>query len=148
MSNNSLTSSTTAVPDDSAEPVTDGQVAAVREFNRFYTNVIGLLREGLLDTPYSLAEARVLFELAREEEAETTHLRRWLDIDAGYLSRLLARFEADGLVTRTRSPLDGRRQVIGLTGAGRAVQADLDARSGAPRSAPCWPASPRTAGAA
>jgi DNA-binding MarR family transcriptional regulator/GNAT superfamily N-acetyltransferase len=119
------------VPDGSAEPVTDGQVAAVREFNRFYTNVIGLLREGLLDTPYSLAEARVLFELAREEEAETARLRRWLDIDAGYLSRLLARFEADGLVTRTRSPLDGRRQVIGLTGAGRAVQADLDARSGA-----------------
>jgi len=102
----------------------------VREFNRFYTNVIGLLREGLLDTPYSLAEARILFELAREKEAETAHLRRWLDIDAGYLSRLLARFEADGLVTRTRSPLDGRRQVIGLTGAGRAVQADLDARSG------------------
>ncbi len=130
MSNNSLTSSATAGPGGPADPVTDGQVAAVREFNRFYTNVIGLLREGLLDTPYSLAEARVLFELAREEEAETAHLRRWLDIDAGYLSRLLARFEADGLVTRTRSPLDGRRQVIGLTGAGRAAQADLDARSG------------------
>jgi DNA-binding MarR family transcriptional regulator/GNAT superfamily N-acetyltransferase len=131
MSNDFLTSSVTAAePGGPADPVTDGQVTAVREFNRFYTNVIGLLREGLLDTPYSLAEARVLFELAREEEAETAHLRRWLDIDAGYLSRLLARFEADGLVTRTRSPLDGRRQVIGLTGAGRAVQADLDARSG------------------
>ena len=102
----------------------------MREFNRFYTNVIGLLREGLLDTPYSLAEARILFELARDGEAETANLRRWLDIDAGYLSRLLARFEADGLVTRTRSPLDGRRQVIGLTGTGRAAQADLDARSG------------------
>jgi DNA-binding MarR family transcriptional regulator/GNAT superfamily N-acetyltransferase len=132
MSNNSLTSSVTADgKDGSADPVTDGQVAAVREFNRFYTNVIGLLREGLLDTAYSLAEARILFELAREGEAETAHLRRSLDIDAGYLSRLLARFEADGLVTRTRSPLDGRRQVIALTGAGRAVQADLDARSGA-----------------
>src|SRR6266581_6971553 len=104
--------------------VPDAQVAAVREFNRFYTNVIGLLREGLLDTPYSLAEARILFELARDGATETAHLRRWLDIDAGYLSRLLARFEADGLVTRTRSPLDGRRQVIGLTGTGRAVQAD------------------------
>jgi DNA-binding MarR family transcriptional regulator/GNAT superfamily N-acetyltransferase len=131
MSNSSLTSSVTAADGDGpADPVTDGQVTAVREFNRFYTNVIGLLREGLLDTPYSLAEARVLFELAREGETETARLRRWLDIDAGYLSRLLTRFEADGLVTRTRSPLDGRRQVIGLTGAGRAVQADLDARSG------------------
>jgi DNA-binding MarR family transcriptional regulator/N-acetylglutamate synthase-like GNAT family acetyltransferase len=111
--------------------VTDGQVAAVREFNRFYTGVIGLLREGLLGTPYSLTEARVLFELARDDAVEAADLRRWLDIDAGYLSRLLARFEADGLVSRTRSPADGRRQVIGLTGPGRAVQADLDARSGA-----------------
>src|SRR5438034_10056755 len=131
MSTDSLTSSATGAGNgDPAGPVTDGQVAAVREFNRFYTNVIGLLREGLLDTPYSLAEARILFELARDGGAETANLRRWLDIDAGYLSRLLARFEADGLVTRTRSPLDGRRQVIGLTGTGRAARADLDARSG------------------
>ena len=131
MSNDSLTASVTAGPDVPADPVTGGQVTAVREFNRFYTGVIGLLREGLLDTPYSLTEARVLFELAREDTVEAAHLRRWLDIDAGYLSRLLARFEADGLVRRTRSPADGRRQVIGLTGPGRAVQADLDARSGA-----------------
>jgi DNA-binding MarR family transcriptional regulator/GNAT superfamily N-acetyltransferase len=106
-----------------------GQVAAVREFNRFYTNVLGLLREGLLDTPYSLTEARVLFELARTDDSEVSHLRRWLDLDAGYLSRLLARFEADGLVARTRSPADARRQVISLTSAGRAVFTKLDARS-------------------
>ena len=130
MSSDSLTSSVTvAGKDGPADPVTGGQVAAVREFNRFYTGVIGLLREGLLGTPYSLTEARVLFELARDDAVEAAHLRRWLDIDAGYLSRLLARFEADGLVSRTRSPADGRRQVIGLTGPGRAVQADLDARS-------------------
>jgi DNA-binding MarR family transcriptional regulator/GNAT superfamily N-acetyltransferase len=132
MSSDSLTSSVTAAGTDGpADPVTDGQVAAVREFNRFYTGVIGLLREGLLGTPYSLTEARVLFELACDHAVEVADLRRWLDIDAGYLSRLLARFEADGLVSRTRSPADGRRQVIGLTGPGRAVQADLDARSGA-----------------
>jgi DNA-binding MarR family transcriptional regulator/GNAT superfamily N-acetyltransferase len=130
MSSDSLTSSVTAAGKDGpADPVTGGQIAAVREFNRFYTGVIGLLREGLLGTPYSLTEARVLFELARDDAVEGAHLRRWLDIDAGYLSRLLARFEADGLVSRTRSPADGRRQVIGLTGPGRAVQADLDARS-------------------
>jgi DNA-binding MarR family transcriptional regulator/GNAT superfamily N-acetyltransferase len=132
MSNDSLTSSVTAAGTDGlTDPVTGGQVAAVREFNRFYTGVIGLLREGLLGTPYSLTEARVLFELARDDAVEVADLRRWLDIDAGYLSRLLARFEADGLVSRTRSPADGRRQVIGLTSPGRAVQADLDARSGA-----------------
>jgi DNA-binding MarR family transcriptional regulator/GNAT superfamily N-acetyltransferase len=131
MSTDSLTSSATGTGNgDPAGPVTDGQVAAVREFNRFYTNVIGLLREGLLDTPYSLTEARILFELAREGEAETAVLRRWLDIDAGYLSRLLARFEADGLVRRARSAADGRRQVTGLTAKGQTAFADLDARSG------------------
>ena len=129
MSSDSLTSSATG-SGGAADQVTDGQVAAVREFNRFYTNVIGLLREGLLDTPYSLTEARILFELARDGETETSHLRSWLDIDAGYLSRLLARFEAGGLVRRARSPADARRQVIGLTAAGRAIFADLDARSG------------------
>jgi DNA-binding MarR family transcriptional regulator/GNAT superfamily N-acetyltransferase len=113
----------------SEELVRGEQVAAVREFNRFYTNVIGLLREGLLDTPYSLTEARVLFELARADQHEASDLRRGLDIDAGYLSRLLARFEADGLVTRARSAADARRQVIGLTTAGRAVFTRLDARS-------------------
>ncbi len=109
--------------------VPDEQVAAVREFNRFYTNVLGLLQEGLLDTAYSLTEARLIFELARQDDAEASELRRSLDIDAGYLSRLLARFETDGLVTRTRSPADARRQVISLTSTGRAVFANLDARS-------------------
>jgi len=123
-------SAATAGGGDPAGSVTDAQVAAVREFNRFYTNVIGLLREGLLDMPYSLTEARVLFELAREGVTETASLRRRLDIDAGYLSRLLARFEADGLVRRTRSAADGRRQVIGLTDTGGAVFARIDARSG------------------
>jgi DNA-binding MarR family transcriptional regulator/GNAT superfamily N-acetyltransferase len=109
--------------------VPDAQVAAVREFSRFYTNVLGLLREGLLDTPYSLTEGRIIFELGRQDQSEVTWLRQWLDIDAGYLSRILARFEADGLVTRARSNEDARRQVIGLTDSGRAVFATLDARS-------------------
>ena len=131
MSSDSLTASAKdAAGREPAGPVTDGQVAAVREFTRFYTNLLGLLREGLLDSPYSMTEARVLFELARQDAVEAAHLRRWLDIDAGYLSRLLARFEADGLVTKARSPADGRRQVIGLTPAGRAVFTTLDARSG------------------
>ncbi len=102
---------------------------AVREFNRFYTNVLGLLREGLLDTPYSLTEARVIFELARQEQADAGALRRVLDIDAGYLSRILARFEADSLITRQRAPSDGRRQVISLTGSGRDAFGMLDRSS-------------------
>lgn len=105
------------------------QVAAVREFSRFYTTVLGLLREGLLDTPYSLTEARLIFELARADQAEVTRLRKSLDIDAGYLSRILARFEADGLITRQRSLSDGRQQVITLTEPGRAAFLMLDSRS-------------------
>jgi DNA-binding MarR family transcriptional regulator/N-acetylglutamate synthase-like GNAT family acetyltransferase len=104
-------------------------VAAVRGFNRFYTNVIGLLRGKYLDTPYSLTEARLLFELTQRDASEVTDLRRTVDIDAGYLSRILARFEADGLISRERSAADGRRQVIRLTGTGRAAVARLDARS-------------------
>lgn len=126
MSKTSLTSASTREP---AAEVADPEVAAVRDFNRFYTNVLGLLREGLLDTPYSLTEARIIFELAREDRTEAGQLRRWLDIDAGYLSRILARFEADGIVSRSRSPQDARRQVIGLTSTGRAVFAKLDALS-------------------
>jgi DNA-binding MarR family transcriptional regulator/GNAT superfamily N-acetyltransferase len=102
------------------------RVATIREFNRFYTGMLGLLSEGLLDTPYSLTEARIIFELARAEHTEVAELRRVLDIDAGYLSRLLARFEADGLVARRRSPADGRRQVISLTGQGHAAFTLLD----------------------
>ena len=114
---------------EAGPPVADGDVAAVREFNRYYTNVLGLLREGLLDTPYSLTEARIIFELARQDELEVAALRRWLDLDAGYLSRILARFEADGLLRKSRSPGDGRRQVISLTQAGRAAFGRLDALS-------------------
>jgi DNA-binding MarR family transcriptional regulator/GNAT superfamily N-acetyltransferase len=115
------------------KPAGDGEqdpaVAAVREFNRFYTNVIGLLRGKYLDTPYSLTESRLLFELGQRDVSEVTDLRRVVDIDPGYLSRILARFESDGLVARERSAADGRRQVIRLTSRGRAVVGGLDARS-------------------
>jgi DNA-binding MarR family transcriptional regulator/GNAT superfamily N-acetyltransferase len=113
----------------SAVPVVE-RVEAVRAFNRFYTHLIGVVSEGLLETPYSLTEARVIFELAQRDVAEVTALRRSLDLDAGYLSRILSRFEADGLVRRERSPDDGRRQVAGLTERGRTVYRELDGRSG------------------
>jgi DNA-binding MarR family transcriptional regulator/GNAT superfamily N-acetyltransferase len=133
MSRISLTSASNSPAASAGEPaghaVADADVVAVREFNRFYTNVLGLLREGLLDTPYSLTEARIIFELARGDRTEAGELRRWLDIDAGYLSRILARFEADGIVSRSRSPRDARRQEIGLTDTGLAVFAKLDALS-------------------
>ena len=105
------------------------QVAQVRAFNRFYTNVIGVLHGMYLDSPYTLTEGRVLFEIARRPAVEVSWLRRELDIDAGYLSRVLGRFEADSLVTRHRSEADARRQEIRVTDAGRAAMADLDRRA-------------------
>src|SRR5580658_8930267 len=107
----------------------DSAVAAVRAFNRFYTNMIGLLRGKYLDTPYSLTEARLLFELAQREASEVADLRRTVDIDAGYMSRILGRFSSDGLITRERSAADARRQVIRLTVSGRSATASLDALS-------------------
>jgi DNA-binding MarR family transcriptional regulator/GNAT superfamily N-acetyltransferase len=109
----------------------DAAVAAVRAFNRFYTNMIGLLRGKYLDTPYSLTEARLLFELAQRDACEVTDLRRAVDIDAGYLSRILTGFSSGGLITRQRSAADARRQVISLTDNGRSAVAGLDARSAA-----------------
>ncbi len=109
----------------------DAAVAAARAFNRFYTNTIGLLRGKYLDTPYSLTEARILFELAQRDASEVTDLRHAVDVDAGYLSRILSRFESDGLIGRQRSATDGRRQVIRLTDNGRSVVAGLDGRSAA-----------------
>jgi DNA-binding MarR family transcriptional regulator/GNAT superfamily N-acetyltransferase len=105
------------------------RVADMRAFNRFYTGMIGVLQEGLVQSPYTLTEARVLFELAQRDAVEVVELRRMLDLDAGYLSRILARFETDGLVRRSRSAADGRRQVIELTETGRDTQAELDKRS-------------------
>jgi DNA-binding MarR family transcriptional regulator/GNAT superfamily N-acetyltransferase len=107
----------------------DDRVAKIREFNRFYTRVIGVLDEGLLNTPYTLTEARVIFEVAQAPATHVGELRRSLGLDAGYLSRILARFEADGLITRARAEADGRRQVVGLTAAGRAAYGTLNARS-------------------
>ncbi|MDQ3879499.1 MAG: helix-turn-helix domain-containing GNAT family N-acetyltransferase [Chloroflexota bacterium] len=105
------------------------RVAAVRGFTRFYTSVIGVLREGLRRTPYSVTEARVIFELAQRDAMDVADLRRVLNVDAGYLSRILTRFEADGIISRARSASDARRHVCRLTAQGRAAFEMLDRRS-------------------
>ena len=113
--------------------MTEGQLQArvesVRRFNRFFTRRIGALREGLLHSPYSLAEARVLFEVARGEGLAASDLVRDLGLDPGYLSRILARFERRGLLERARSERDGRRRLLRLTTAGEAAFSELDRRS-------------------
>jgi DNA-binding MarR family transcriptional regulator/GNAT superfamily N-acetyltransferase len=103
------------------------RVDAVRAFNRFYTRLIGLLRQGYLDSPFSLTEVRVLYELAHRAETTAGELARELDLDPGYLSRVLARFERDGLIERTRSRSDGRQALLRLSERGRAAFDPLDA---------------------
>ena len=112
-----------------AATATADRVAAVRAFNRFYTRRVGLLGDDFLHTPHTLTEARVLYELGHGDVAEVAELRRELDIDPGYLSRLLSRLEEQDLVVRERSQDDGRRQRVGLTAAGEEAFADLDQRS-------------------
>jgi DNA-binding MarR family transcriptional regulator/predicted N-acetyltransferase YhbS len=98
----------------------------VRGFNRFYTRVLGLLRPHLAGSAFGLTEARVLFELAHRDDTAVSELRRDLDLDAGYLSRILTNFTASGLVVREKSEADGRRQVVRLTDDGRRAFDELD----------------------
>lgn len=108
---------------------TQAQVTQVRAFNRFYTNVIGALHDMYLDTPHTLTESRLLYEIAKHGTVEVSWLRQALDIDAGYLSRVLSRFESEGLVTRHRSAADARRQEIRATDVGRDAVSELDERA-------------------
>jgi len=101
-------------------------VSQIRGFNRFYTRILGLLRPKLAGSAFGLTEARVLFELAHADQPAVTDLRRNLDLDAGYLSRILSRFIADGLVEREPSATDARRQLVRLTPAGQAAFAEAD----------------------
>ena len=107
---------------------TQTQVNAIRSFNRFYTRKIGVL-DGTASSPFSLAEARVLYELAHRQAPTATDLRKELGLDAGYLSRILRGFERSKLVMRERSAADERQKSLSLTAKGRRAFAPLDERS-------------------
>jgi DNA-binding MarR family transcriptional regulator/GNAT superfamily N-acetyltransferase len=105
------------------------RVEAVRRFNRFYTKQIGLLQEGLLSSPFSLTEARVIYELAHHERTTATELANGLGLDPGYLSRILRGFQKRGLIGKKTSDTDGRQNYLWLTKEGQEAFAALDARS-------------------
>jgi DNA-binding MarR family transcriptional regulator/GNAT superfamily N-acetyltransferase len=110
------------------EPALDQQVSAIRAFNRFYTRKIGVL-DGMASSPFSLAEARVLYEIAHREQPTATDIRKQLGLDAGYLSRMLGDFEHRKLVTREQSKKDERQRFLSLTTKGRKAFAPVDERS-------------------
>ena len=105
------------------------RIDAIRRFNRFFTRRIGALREGLLHTPYSLTEARILFEIANHDDLSASDLSRELGLDPGYLSRILAGLERHGLIEKTPSESDARRRLLALTPKGRDAFSLLDVRS-------------------
>src|SRR6266513_3762402 len=106
---------------------TDQRVDSVRRFNRLYTRHIGVLQHGYLRSPFSLTEVRVLYELAHRHQTTATELARELDLDPGYLSRILRKFDHRGLLDRRRSERDGRESHLGLTPAGHDTFAPLEA---------------------
>jgi len=110
-------------------PISEQQVSLVRAFNRDYTRRIGVLREGLLDSPYSLTQVRLMYELAHRRGVSAAELACDLDLDRGYLSRLLKRFERSGWLQRKTSAADRRRQHLALTAKGRRTFLPLERRS-------------------
>ena len=104
----------------------DGQISAVRAFNRFYTRKLGVLDQQLLKSPFSLSEARVLYELAHREDTAAKEIGIELGLDPGYLSRIIQKFDEDGLITRKPLPSDRRQYRLGLTAKGRQAFARLD----------------------
>ena len=110
------------------ELTVDAQVGAIRAFNRFYTRKIGVV-DGMASSPFALAEARVLYELAHREQATATDIRKELGLDAGYMSRILREFERRKLIRREQSKTDERQKFLSLTAKGRRAFAPLDARS-------------------
>jgi len=110
-------------------PLDAQHVAAVRRFNRFYTQTLGVLQDGWLDSPFSLAEARVLYEIKERDRATASNIAHDLGLDAGYLSRILRRFYKSGLIRKDVSPNDGRQSFLSITARGRKAYDPLETRT-------------------
>ena len=104
-------------------------ITEIRGFNRFYTSILGLLNQHILNSGYSLTEARVIFEISKTESCTANQLCTTLDIDRSYMSRIIKKFEKEGLVTRQINKYDSRNMEIRLTEKGNEVFKELNNRS-------------------
>ena len=107
----------------------DARIAALRRFNRFYTQKIGVLESSYLQSPFSLAEARVLYELAQQGETTASEISASLGLDMGYLSRILAKLQGQQLIKRAPAEQDARQRLIQVTAKGKKAVQALDSRS-------------------
>src|SRR5471030_269268 len=105
------------------------RVAAVRRFNRFYTQHLGVLQDSWLDSPFSLTEARVLYEIKQRDRATASDIGRDLGLDAGYLSRILRRFHKGGLIRKAVSPDDARQNFLSITAPGKKAFKPLETQT-------------------
>ncbi len=101
----------------------------IRQFNRFYTKVLGLFNNQILDTDYSLTEARILFEISERTECIANNLVQELNIDRSYLSRILRKFEREGLIEKKSSPIDSRKNLLFLTRKGEELLDKINKQS-------------------
>lgn len=104
-------------------------ISDIRDFNRFYTQILGLLDKHILDSGYSLTEARILFEISKNEECTANAVISKLAIDASYMSRIIAKFQRDNILSKKVSQTDSRAKSIKLTEYGRSVIAELNEKS-------------------
>ncbi len=104
-------------------------VESIRSFNRFYTDILGLLNRHILDSRYSLTEVRILFEIDKTDKCSANMLMEKLNIDRGYMSRILKKFESEGLIRREGSSSDGRKLFLNLTPSGKAIISALEEKS-------------------
>src|ERR1700704_1007357 len=114
---------------NSPDPVLNDQIAAIRGFSRFYTRKLGIIEPKLLDSPWTLQEARVIYEIAERQSCTASDLVRELGLDAGFPSRTLQALQRRQIVTRKPSKTDRRVTELTLSAKGRAAFAELDSRS-------------------
>ena len=103
-------------------------VTEIRAFNRYYTNVIGVINRYFLDSPYSLTEVRIMFEIHYNKHATVRKIRNLLMVDEGYLSRTIDRLKKLGIISKRRSPSDGRSYILSLTARGKKIFDTLESR--------------------